>query len=71
MERAKGEFRAGKPVSVQREKIAEFLLRWLEDSARPRIKPRSYERFAELIRLHIIPSLGSIRLEKLSPGDVQ
>ena len=36
-----------------------FLARWLEDSARPRIKPRSYERFAELIRLHIAPVLGS------------
>jgi integrase len=71
MEQAKAEFRAGNPVGVQKEKVAEFLRRWLEDSARPRIKPRSYERFDELIRLHIAPALGSIRLEKLSAADVQ
>jgi integrase len=71
MEQAKAEFRAGKPVAVQKEKVGEFLRRWLEDSARPRIKPRSYERFDELIRLHIAPALGSVRLEKLTAADVQ
>jgi integrase len=37
MERAKAESKTGKSLAVQREKVGDFLVRWLEDSARPRI----------------------------------
>ena len=71
MEKARAEFRAGGSVAIRRETVGAFLHRWLEDSAKPRIKPRSYERFEEIARLHIVPTLGKVRLEKLSPTDVQ
>jgi len=69
--KARNDLRQGLPVAGARESVGEFLNRWLEDSAKPRIKPRTYERFGELIRLHIVPSLGSIRLDKLGPQNVQ
>jgi integrase len=61
----------GLPIATARQTVGEFLARWLEDYARPRIKPRSYERFAEIIRLHIKPVVGNLRIERLSPADVQ
>ena len=61
----------GLPIATARQTVGEFLARWLEDYARPRIKPRSYERFAEIIRLHIAPVIGNLRIERLSPADVQ
>jgi len=69
--KARATLKLGLPVAVDRQTVREFLLRWLEDSVAPRVKPRTYERFAELIRLHISPLLGNIRLEKLSPAHVQ
>ena len=53
--KARDALRQNLPVAAPRETLGDFLTRWLEDSAKPRIKPRSYERFAELIRLHINP----------------
>jgi integrase len=69
--KARNDVRLGLPVATDRETVEVFLTRWLEDSAKARIKPRSHERFGELIRLLIVPTLGRIRLEKLTPAHVQ
>jgi integrase len=69
--KARNDVRLGLPVAANRQPVADFLTRWLEESAGPRIKPRTYERFSELIRLHVVPTLGRIRLEKLTPAHVQ
>jgi integrase len=69
--KARNDFRHGMPVASDRQTVEEFLNDWLEQNARPRIKPRTYERFGELIRLHVVPRIGGVRLEKLSPAHVQ
>src|SRR5258708_5385331 len=51
--------------------VSQFLTRWLEDAARPRIRPTSYVSYEGVIRLHIGPRIGGIRLEKLTPLHVQ
>jgi integrase len=61
----------GLPVAMERQTVEQFLKRWLEESAKPSIRPRTFERYGELIRLHIIPEIGRITLEKLAPSDVQ
>jgi integrase len=35
------------------------------------MKSRTHERFGELIDLHVLPELGKVRLEKLSPAHIQ
>jgi len=57
-------------VAVQHENVRSVLLRWLEDT-RARVRPRTYERFEGIVRLHILPSLGPIRLDRLAPQHVQ
>jgi len=69
--KARSDLKLGLSVASDRQTVGDFLAHWLEGSAKPRIKPRSYERFAELIRLHIGPSLGRVHLEKLTPVHVQ
>ena len=49
----------------------EFMDRWLQDSVRDTVRPRTYERHEELIRLHIRPALGRLALKNLSPAHVQ
>lgn len=51
--------------------LATFLERWLQDCIRPRCRPRTVESYGELIRRHITPGLGAIRLDRLNAADVQ
>lgn len=61
---------AGVMVTPGRETVEAFLLRWL-DGIRPTIRPRSWERYEEHVRLHLSPTFGALPLGKLSPLDVQ
>ena len=50
--------------------VEQFLTRWLEN-VQSSIRPRTYEKFESVVRLHIVPDLGKFRLEKLTPDAVQ
>ena len=51
--------------------MKDHLRDWLEDSVRGSVSVRTYERKEEIIRLHIVPSLGNKKLKNLSPNDLQ
>ncbi len=51
--------------------VEKFLLRWLEDSAKQRLRPRTFDSYAQVIRLHVVPTLGPVPLQKLRPQQVQ
>ena len=51
--------------------VREFLFDWLAESVKPIVRPRTYQSYAELVRLHLEPSLGRIRLSRLTPRDVR
>jgi integrase len=50
--------------------VREYLEKWLEDYAALR-QAKTYERYEELIRLHVVPYLGQIKLCDLKPAHVQ
>jgi len=50
---------------------AMFLDRWLTESVAPKVRPKTYDGYESLVRLHIVPVLGPIALDKLGPADVQ
>lgn len=49
------------------QKVGQFLTQWLEDVHKHSIRPRTYERYEEIIRLHLLPGIGHHQLQKLSP----
>jgi len=53
-----------------RETVGRFLVSWLE-AAKPRLRPRTWDRDEEHVRLHLEPTVGRIPLSRLSPNDVQ
>lgn len=61
----------GLPVVVERQTVAQFLHRWLEDSARPAVRPKTFESYSQLVKLYLAPDLGNIPLAKLTPQHVQ
>jgi integrase len=61
----------GLPIAVERQTLAQFLSKWLEDSVRPTVRPMTFKSYAQLVRLYIAPALGHIQLSKLGPQDIQ
>lgn len=60
----------GLPLVAERQTVAQYLEGWLE-SARPSLRPGSWERYEQLTRLHINPVLGNVRLARLAPEHLQ
>lgn len=58
-------------VTEPQQKVEKFLTHWLEDVHKQSIRPRTYERYEEIVRLHLIPGIGHHSLQKLSPQHVQ
>src|SRR5215472_16994228 len=61
----------GTLVTAPRQTLAQFLTDWLENSQKHSVPPRTYERYEELVRLHIVPALGRYELQKLSAQHLQ
>lgn len=57
---------SGLDFDATRLTVEAFAERWLSN-AQPRIRPKTYDRYAEIFRLHIVPVIGKIRLDKLQP----
>jgi len=51
-------------------KVSEYLTRWLEH-VETKTAAKTHERYSEIVQLAIIPSLGSIKLSKLGPTQIQ
>ncbi len=47
-----------------------YLQQWL-DTAKPSLRPRTWLRYEQLVRVHAIPALGRIPLARLGPQDLQ
>lgn len=51
--------------------VAEYLEYWLHQSVKPRLRPLTFAGYAVNVRKHLVPILGKIRLDRLTPQDVQ
>ena len=55
----------GLSVDAGNQTVGEYLARWLKDSVRDTVRQGTFERYEQIIRLHIRPSLGTMRLKRL------
>lgn len=60
----------GLPVATERQTVSQFLERWLADVVQPNLEPKTHSSYADTCRVHIVPTLGNLRLTKLTPQDV-
>lgn len=61
----------GGAVNTDRQTVAQFLDRWLEDVVKPSVRAKTHHSYAQLTRLHLSPMLGKHQLAKLTPQHVQ
>jgi len=57
-----------KPTKIT---VSEYLERWLNEYVKPNLGPRTYEGYESIVRCHLIPDLGHIRLMQLNPQHLQ
>ena len=48
--------------------VAAYASTWLE-GIRPSIRPNTYAGYESILRVHIVPAMGDVRLASLSPGE--
>lgn len=51
--------------------MKDYLGSWLEDSMRGTVRGSTYQRYEDIVRLHLIPEIGHIRIRSLEPLRVQ
>ena len=60
----------GLPPVSERQTVRQYMSNWLE-SARPSLRPKTWLRYEQLLRLHVVPEIGKVRLVRLSPQHLQ
>jgi len=60
----------GKLINTPRQTVEQFLTQWLEGH-KTSIRSRTHERYEEYVRLHIVPVIGHIQLQKLTAQQVK
>lgn len=65
------EMQNGGFVEPQSLTLGEYLEKWLDSQKASTVSAKTFERYDEICRLHLIPNLGSSRLQKLQPMQIQ
>lgn len=62
---------AGRLVETEELTVGEYLTRWLQNTAKEKCRPATWERYRQLVELYLVPFLGRIKLAKLAPIHVE
>lgn len=58
-------------LPTEQTNVETLLQTWLKDSAAQTVRPRTLTRYQEIVNLHLVPQLGSIKLTRLGPAHVE
>lgn len=61
----------GLTIQSKSQTVGQFLKSWLKEVAKPRIRPSTFRSYEQIIRNHLEPGLGSLKLDKLTPQHIQ
>ncbi|MFO0848372.1 MAG: site-specific integrase [Gemmataceae bacterium] len=62
--------KGGRRPHADRETVGDHLDHWLADVARPNTRPNTWERYEQIVRLHLKPRIGGVPLAKLTVSRV-
>ena len=71
LERLRSEFLLGEIPRASRETVDQYLERWLRDCKRSTVRPSTWFQYAGMMRNHVSPRIGGVRLQSLRPAHVQ
>ena len=47
--------------------LGNYLDRWINDSVRDTVRQRTWERYEQIVRVHIKPAFGRVKLKNITP----
>lgn len=62
---------AGELAKANPQMLSEYLEHWLQAAAKPRLRERTYNQYEETLERYVTPVLGSGKLEKITPLQIQ
>lgn len=65
------EQQSGLPIVTERQTLAQFLQHWLSEVAQPSLRASTFSTYESHIRTHIVPALGRVALQQLTPQQIQ
>ena len=71
LKKAQSTIGAGLPIPPERLTVGQLLDQWLAEVVKPKNKVSTYRRHSDIVRVHLKPTLGHIRLARLTPVQVQ
>ena len=71
LEQLKADIRVGKVATGPDQTVADYLATWLRDVVQPNRRPNTYMSYESTVRLHIVPTIGAVKLRDLKPQHVQ
>jgi integrase len=69
--KAEADAEQGLVFEAENLKVGEYLDKWLADSVRDTVRQRTYERYESIVRVHIKPPIGWVKLMALTPAHVR
>ncbi|MGH3265977.1 MAG: site-specific integrase, partial [Trebonia sp.] len=63
--------REGIPMPSETWTVERFLGYWLEHVVKPNSKPKTYEGYEGIVRVHLVPALGRKRVKSVQAADVR
>lgn len=61
----------GMPISTEKVTVAQWLDRWFDEHVLPNTRQRTQERYRGIIRMHLVPNIGNLQLNKLGPAHIK
>ena len=61
----------GRPLGPERLTVQAWLQQWQQDTVATTTRPSTAKRYGEICRVHLIPSIGRLRLGQLTPQHVE
>ncbi len=61
----------GLPLPSETATVSTFLQHWLNESARPSVRPRTFQSYQLIVERHLVPALGRARLTRLAPDALE
>lgn len=61
----------GTLTSTREETVKDFLQDWLQYRVQLRVRPRTFLTYQDLVNKHLLPSLGHIKLQRLTAMHIQ
>jgi integrase len=65
--KAKAERDTGFVFDADNLTLGNYLDRWINDSVRDTVRQRTWERYEQIVRVHIKPALGRVKLKNITP----